>query len=92
MPVYGPGLIKTMQYNFNRQVRDLKLFETGRTFVQKGKELLQHRYFSGLLTGDAEIKSWAGSQRAVDFFDLKGDVEALIALTGRENALSFSLI
>ena len=85
-----PGLIKTMQYNFNRQVRDLKLFETGRTFVQKGKNLLQHRYFSGLLTGDAEIKSWLGSKRAVDFFDLKGDVEALISLTNRESALTFA--
>lgn len=85
-----PGLIKTMQYNFNRQVRDLKLFETGRTFVQKGNNLLQHRYFSGLLTGDAEIKSWLGSKRAVDFFDLKGDVEALISLTSRENALTFA--
>ena len=85
-----PGLIKTMQYNFNRQVRDLKLFETGRTFVQNGKELQQHRYFSGLLTGDAVIKSWAGSQRPIDFYDLKGDIEALIALTGRENAMSFS--
>ena len=85
-----PGLIKTMQYNFNRQVRDLKVFETGRTFVQKGKTLQQHRYFSGLLTGDAEIKSWAGSQRPVDFFDLKGDVEALISLGGRESVMSFT--
>ena len=85
-----PGLIRTMQYNFNRQIRDLKLFETGRTFVQQGKHLQQHRYISGLLTGDAEIKSWVDSQRVVDFFDLKGDVEALIALTGRENAITFT--
>ena len=85
-----PGLIKTMQYNFNRQIKDLKLFETGRTFVQKGKNLLQHRYFSGLITGDAEIRNWVDSQREVDFFDLKGDVEALISLTGRENAFSFT--
>ncbi len=85
-----PGLIKTMQYNFNRQVRNMKLFETGRIFVKKGRNLLQHRYFSGLLTGDAESRSWIDKQREVDFFDLKGDVEALIALTGRKNAFSFT--
>ena len=85
-----PGLIKTMQYNFNRQIRDLKIFETGRTFVQKRKKLLQHRYISGLLTGNAENRSWANEQREVDFFDVKGDVEALISLTGRENAFSFT--
>jgi phenylalanyl-tRNA synthetase beta chain len=84
-----PGLIKTMQYNFNRQIRDLKLFETGRAFVQKRKNLLQHRYISGLLTGNAENRSWANEQREVDFFDVKGDVEALISLTGRKKAFSF---
>ncbi len=85
-----PGLIKTMQYNFNRQIRDMKLFETGRTFVQNKKNLLQHRYISGLITGDADIRSWANKQRKVDFFDLKGDVEALISLTGKKNAFSFT--
>jgi phenylalanyl-tRNA synthetase beta chain len=84
-----PGLIKTMQYNFNRQIRDLKLFETGRAFVQKRKNLLQHRYISGLLSGNAENRSWANEQREVDFFDVKGDVEALISLTGRKKAFSF---
>ena len=85
-----PGLIKTMQYNINRQIRDMKLFETGRIFVQKGRNLHQHRYFSGLLTRDAEVRSWIDTQREIDFFDLKGDVEALIALTGRKNAFSFA--
>ncbi len=85
-----PGLIKTMQYNVNRQISDLKLFESGRTFVTKGKALLQHRYIAGLLTGSVDARSWVDSQREVDFFDLKGDVQALIALTGRDNDFIFS--
>ncbi|MEA1888851.1 MAG: phenylalanine--tRNA ligase subunit beta [Pseudomonadota bacterium] len=85
-----PGLIKTMQYNVNRQISDLKLFETGRTFIPKGKALLQHRYIAGLLTGSANSRSWADKSRDVDFFDLKGDVEALIALTGRQADFVFS--
>ena len=85
-----PGLIKTMQYNVNRQMNDLKLFESGRTFIPKGKTLLQHRYLAGLLTGSADARSWVDNQREVDFFDLKGDVQALIALTGRENDFIFS--
>ncbi len=85
-----PGLIKTMQYNLNRQIRDMKLFETGRTFVQKGRKLVQHRYFSGLLTGDAELRSWIDIQREIDFFDLKGDVESLVAQTGRRKDFAFA--
>jgi len=85
-----PGLIKTMQYNVNRQMTDLKLFESGRTFMAKGKTLLQHRYVAGLLTGSADARSWADNRREVDFFDLKGDVQALIALTGRDDDFIFS--
>ncbi len=85
-----PGLIKTMQYNINRQMNDLRLFETGRTFVTKGKKLTQERYIAGLVTGRAEARSWAGGQRDVDFFDLKGDVEALIGLTGRNESFIFT--
>ncbi|MCK5359466.1 MAG: phenylalanine--tRNA ligase subunit beta, partial [Gammaproteobacteria bacterium] len=87
-----PGLIKTMQYNLNRQIGDMKLFETGRTFVQQGSSLVQHRYFSGLLTGDAELRSWIDAQREVDFYDLKGDVESLLAQTGRKNDFSFAAV
>ncbi len=85
-----PGLIKTMQYNVNRQVSDLKLFESGRTFVPKGKTLLQHRYIAGLLTGSANTRSWVNDKRGVDFYDLKGNVEALIAQTGRQADFVFS--
>jgi len=85
-----PGLIKTMQYNVNRQLSDLKLFESGRIFIAKGKVLHQHRYIAGLLTGSADTRSWVDNQREVDFFDLKGDVQALIALTGRDNDFIFS--
>ena len=84
-----PGLIKTMQYNVNRQISDLRLFESGRTFIAKGRSLLQHRYIAGLLTGSANARSWVDSKREVDFFDLKGDVEALLARTGRENDFCF---
>lgn len=84
-----PGLVKTMQYNMNRQMSDLKLFETGRTFISKGRSLLQHRYIAGLVTGNTESRNWNSKQRLADFFDLKGDVEALIALTGRVNGYTF---
>jgi phenylalanyl-tRNA synthetase beta chain len=85
-----PGLVKTMQYNVNRQQRDLKLFESGRAFTQQGSALQQHRYLAGLLTGAAEPRNWASSKREIDFFDLKGDVEALVSLSGREEAYTFS--
>ncbi len=84
-----PGLIKTMQHNVNRQIQDLKLFESGLTFVKTGSSLLQNRYIAGLLTGYADSRSWLYEQHDSDFFDLKGDVQALIALTGRDYDFKF---
>jgi phenylalanyl-tRNA synthetase beta chain len=45
---------------------------------------------SGLLQGDAEPEQWSLSSRPVDFFDLKADVEALLALGGSAEEFHFA--
>ena len=37
---------------------------------------------SGLVTGSAAVEQWGNQARAVDFYDLKGDLEAVLSLTG----------
>jgi phenylalanyl-tRNA synthetase beta chain len=84
-----PGLIKTLQYNRNRQVRRLKLFETGRSFSRHGRHIVQDLYLAGLVSGDNVQRDWSTPARPVDFFDIKGDIEALLALTGRSMEFDF---
>ena len=74
------GLISTLKYNLNRQQTRARLFETGLRFVPQPTELKQETMFAGLVFGDERAEQWGGKSRKVDFFDLKGDIEALLAL------------
>jgi len=47
--------------------------------------------FAGLLAGDLEKEQWAQNKRSVDFFDLKGDLEAVLALTADPGSFVFEV-
>ncbi|MBA56002.1 MAG: phenylalanine--tRNA ligase subunit beta [Pseudomonadales bacterium] len=79
------GLLKTAAYNINRQQDRLRLFESGLNFIKRGDDLQQIDHLGGLIYGGVTDESWFGKVRPVDFYDIKGDVEALLALTGSDN-------
>ena len=79
------GLLKTAAYNINRQQGRLRLFESGLNFIKSGDDLQQIDHLGGLIYGGVSDESWFGKVRPVDFYDIKGDVEALLALTGSDN-------
>lgn len=74
------GLFATARHNLNRQADRLRLFETGLRFVPGDQGLEQTPMIAGLVYGSAQPQNWEG-KRPVDFFDLKGDVEALLTLS-----------
>ncbi|NQD37231.1 phenylalanine--tRNA ligase subunit beta [Permianibacter sp. IMCC34836] len=82
------GLVNAARYNLNRQISRLALFEMGLRFVpQAGGELNQEKVIAGLVTGAREPLQWnhgsgSGKQDSFDFYDLKGDIEALLAMGG----------
>ncbi|MCK0153149.1 phenylalanine--tRNA ligase subunit beta [Alcanivorax sp. S6407] len=80
------GLFSTARHNLNRQADRLRLFETGLRFVPGEAGLEQTPMIAGLVYGSAQPQNWEG-KRPVDFFDLKGDVEALLTLS---DATAFS--
>ena len=65
--------------NIRRQEKDLKIFEHGNVFFKKNKLLIEETWLSGLITGRTHKKTWSSTSRAVDYYDIKGDVEAIIA-------------
>lgn len=83
------GLIKAAIYNVNRQQARVRLFESGLVFRQLDI-LEQTPMIAGLVLGSAEQESWFGKARQVDFYDVKADVEALLALGGELSAYEFS--
>jgi len=87
------GLLSTLKYNLNRQQQRVRLFECGQVFLRGADgEVQQPACIAGLLYGPREPEGWLnGEGERVDFYDAKGDVEALLALAGNA-AVSFSAV
>jgi phenylalanyl-tRNA synthetase beta chain len=82
------GLVDKVRYNLNRRQTRVRLFEVGRVFLrQPGAPegelevagIRQPTRVAAIAYGPADEEQWAAPQRAVDFFDVKGDLEALVA-------------
>ncbi len=84
-----PGLIQTTQYNRSRQQERVRIFESGLRFIQEADAIRQEPMLAGLVIGPAAPEQWGGAERTVDFYDLKADLEAILALTGCAEAFSF---
>ena len=84
-----PGLVQSLIYNRNRQQDRVRLFELGKTFERRGKATVEKPVIAGIATGSALPKQWGAETRELDFFDIKGDIEALIALTGCADEFRF---
>lgn len=80
------SLLDTLRQNLNRKASRVRLFEVGRVYrrdesVPSGpltvKGVAQPRRLGLLAYGPSVDDQWGASNRPVDFFDLKGDLEAL---------------
>ena len=73
-----PGLLNSVRHNFNHGIRDVRLFEIGRIFsISTAGELPQENLALGLVaTGGLLEEDRAQAERELDFFDLKGALEA----------------
>ncbi len=84
-----PGLVGAVLRNSNRQQPRTRLFETGLRFVPGEAGLRQVPTLAMVVTGQRFGESWAVASQAADFFDLKGDVESLLALTRDPGSVEF---
>lgn len=86
------GLLQAVSYNQKRQQSRVRLFETGLRFIPDETEktgVQQQQVIAGVISGNRLNESWNDEDRAVDFFDIKGDVEALLAVTANKGAFTF---
>jgi phenylalanyl-tRNA synthetase beta chain len=82
------SLLQVLKFNVDRRAARARVFELGRVFLRDGtvattdgtvKGIHQPMRVAGLAWGDAQDARWEGKARRADFFDVKGDVEALLA-------------
>jgi phenylalanyl-tRNA synthetase beta chain len=81
------GLVDAAKKNISRQQTSGQLFEVGLVFdtgsmASQNKELVQKVKVGGLLWGRREDENWCETADKVDFFDVKGNVEALCSWAG----------
>lgn len=87
-----PGLVATLAANRKRQQSRVRVFETGRCFEVKADGEPVGGYhqplrLAALAAGSALPEQWGQADRAVDFYDVKADLEALFAPQGLEFAV-----
>ncbi len=80
-----PGLIQVARHNLNRQQSRIRLFETGLCFIPDGDELIQKPHIAGVIAGNSQPESWASENKAVDFYDIKGDLQSLMQMANAQN-------
>lgn len=78
------GLADAAKKNISRQQTSGQLFEVGLVFDTSAKDqgLVQKVKVAGALWGRRQDENWCETADKVDFFDVKGNVEALCAWAG----------
>jgi phenylalanyl-tRNA synthetase beta chain len=84
-----PGLINAARVNVSHQRQRLRLFEVGPQFSAAPQGVNQTSVVAGLALGTRQPEHWDGAGPEVDYFDVKGDVEALLGLTGAAGDFRF---
>ena len=79
-----PGLLNGALENQRRQQGRVRLFEMATCFARgAGGRIVETQKVAGLALGPRLPEQWGSARSAEDFYDLKGDVSALLALGGR---------
>lgn len=82
------SLIQVLRYNLARKTARVRVFELGKVFLRDASVvesdttiagIAQPLRLAGLASGPAAQLQWGAAERSVDFYDVKGDIEALLA-------------
>ncbi|MGB9074002.1 MAG: phenylalanine--tRNA ligase subunit beta [Terriglobales bacterium] len=75
-----PCMLNMLAYNLNRGTDNVRLFEAGKVFEASGEKSVELKRIAIGATGSALEAGVHQPARPLSFFDLKGDIEGLLAL------------
>ena len=82
------SLVSVLRHNVARKATRVRVFEAGRVFLRDASAasgpisvagVRQPMRIAGLAYGAVDASQWGAKERGIDFFDAKGDIEALLA-------------
>ena len=82
------SLLQVLKFNLDRKAERVRVFELGRVFLRDAsvknsdtsvEGFNQPMRVAGLASGTASALQWGSKEQGVDFYDAKGDIEALLS-------------
>ena len=72
--------LDNLRFNLNRQIRDISMFEFGKSYQHSGQEIKEKEYLSFYMTGKKFDESWnAGNDKKIDFYSMKAHVDNIFS-------------
>ncbi|TAG49966.1 MAG: phenylalanine--tRNA ligase subunit beta [Betaproteobacteria bacterium] len=96
-----PGLLANVRHNASHKADEVRVFELGKVFVRDAgvadgalsvEGVAQPLKLAGLAWGSALPEQWGATKRAVDFFDVKSDIAALLPHGARFDSAAHPLL
>lgn len=86
-----PSLVESVAYNVARNNSSVALYEVGSVFLGQNEhgQPYEEEHVAAVITGKWLDHAWQGESKQVDFFVLKGVVEALMTKLGLQTRISF---
>lgn len=84
-----PGLLNAVRENQRRQQERVRLVERGNVFLAGGASTREIDMLAGVASGTRAPEQWGSTKAPVDYYDVKGDVEALLATAGENVHFTF---
>lgn len=86
------GLLQAVQHNQRRQQMRVRLFELGKSFIEVAGQIEEHLVLAGVCAGPLYKEQWGIAARLHDFYDIKGDVEALLVGLDKNQPIQFESV
>jgi phenylalanyl-tRNA synthetase beta chain len=83
------GMLRACAANLARQQERVRLFEIGRSYHGSPDAPREIQRIAGLACGPALPEQWSATAKPVDFFDIKSDLDAVLALGGAPDRVDY---
>lgn len=77
--------LNSVSYNINRNNKDLKFYEFGKTYIKDQKDNIETSHLLLIMTGNEKSENWNNTNKTIDFYSLKEIVNSILDILSISN-------
>ncbi|GIS08721.1 MAG: hypothetical protein CM15mP112_08330 [Flavobacteriales bacterium] len=77
--------LNSLSYNINRNNKDLKFYEFGKTYIKEQKDNIETTHLLLIMTGNEKSENWNNPDKTIDFYSLKEIVNSILDILSISN-------